>query len=109
MSDGPITRDDIAKLADIAQDDNRFKIEMLLYIQESRHWRRNHEAEDDRRYLEMKSAINSQSGVVSSINEDRTEIKGMRRLIVGVVAVIGTIGAAVIGVIEIVKALGDKS
>jgi hypothetical protein len=77
MSNSPTTRpDEMARLAEVAKDEQRFKIEMLLYVQESRNWRKNHEKEDDRRFTELKEQVSNQGGVVSGITTDRSELKG---------------------------------
>jgi hypothetical protein len=96
MYDRPNTRpDEIKRLSEVARDPERFNIEVLLYIQESRQWRYTHEREDDRRFNELKLQLENQGGVVSGITEDRSELKGGWKLLTILSACAISVGAIV--------------
>ena len=75
-------------------------------------WQIEHDKKDEIRFergdARMSAIERSVGGVSSGVNDwndAKAQAIGMKKLVIGVVAVIGTIGAAVIGLVEIMKAL----
>ncbi len=120
MSDNPITRPlGQSEIRNVANDDP-YRILVLTSLEEIKaeqqiaaRWRGEHSLNDALEFLALRNEITNikanaktvESGV-NDYEENVQQFVGMRRLIVGIVAVIGTIGAAVLGILEIAKAWG---
>lgn len=94
----------------------RLMVELRQEIKDMGRWQVEHERKDDVRAAKsdmrleaIEKSIDGAGGIRSGVNdyeENWQQFIGMRRLIVGIVAVVGTIGAAVLGVLQIVKIWG---
>ncbi len=122
MSDQPITRPlGQSKIKEVANDDP-YRILVLTSLEEIKEeqqiaarWREEHTLKDALEFQALRTEVanikaNAKT-VESGVNDyegNKQRFIGMKDLIIGVVAVIGTIGAAVLGILEIAKAWGKS-
>jgi len=132
MSDSPISRPleqseisrlaggDPYRLAMLMSQNNqeRMMIEFRQEIKDLSKWQVDHERKDDIRAVKsemrmeaIEKSIDGVGGVRSGVNdyeENKQQIIGMRRLLIGAVAVIAAIGGGIIGLFEIIKLMSNK-
>lgn len=114
----PITRPgELARIARLANGDTaEYRTEVLMTLlslkeADKRHaqWQQEHDRLDTERFASINSKL---PGVVSGVgdyNDAKAQVLGAKRFALGVVAIIGLIGGAILGLIEIAKYFGQRS
>ncbi len=122
----PLEPSEISRLAG----GDAYRFEMLLSQKNMEHtltemredlkdhtiWRIEHDKKDALEFQSVREevrqirwlATGAQSGV-NDYEESKQQFNGMRKLLIGIVAVIAAIGGGIIGLFEILKLIGNKS